>query len=146
MVRDMPLVWTWVGRICWFRLSRKYSEPEKHIWLMSYLEVFQGFLTQQETKICGLECTRDRIYIAMSVWSNVASQTSDRFTWLWDGSYDDDREPRVKLQVSWWIKTRRDEIPSYQRYDTEERLYTCSTFLHLSRLQTFKLSEEHLPS
>jgi hypothetical protein len=36
-------------------------------------------------------------YITVSVWSNVASQASDRFTWPWDGSYDDNQEPWVKL-------------------------------------------------
>jgi hypothetical protein len=34
---------------CRFRLSRKYSGPEEHILLMFYLEIFHGFLLQQET-------------------------------------------------------------------------------------------------
>jgi hypothetical protein len=40
--------------------------------LMFYLEVFQGFLTQQETKLCGLECTRDRS-ICEAMWLHKLS-------------------------------------------------------------------------
>jgi hypothetical protein len=85
--------------------------------LMFYLEVFQGFLIQQETKLCGLE-----VHQRQSIYSSEYAKQCG-FTNL-----------------------RRDEIPSYQRYDIEERLYACSTFLHLSRLQTFKLGDELLPS
>ena len=36
-------------------------------------------------------------YIASNVWSHMTSQASDRFTWPWDGSYDDNQESCVKL-------------------------------------------------
>jgi hypothetical protein len=48
--------------ICLYRLSREYSGPEEHIRLLSYREVFHGFLMQQETKLCGLEYHRSRVY------------------------------------------------------------------------------------
>jgi hypothetical protein len=44
-------------------MDRKYSGPEEHIWLLFYREVFHGFLVQQETKPCGLEYHRSRVYI-----------------------------------------------------------------------------------
>jgi hypothetical protein len=44
-------------------MDRKYSGPEEHIRLLFYLEVFHGFLVQQETKLCGLEYHRSRVYI-----------------------------------------------------------------------------------
>jgi hypothetical protein len=43
-------------------LSREYSGPEEHIRLLFYREVFHGFLVQQETKLCGLEYHRSRVY------------------------------------------------------------------------------------
>ena len=62
MAWDMPPVWTWVCRICRFRLSRKYSEPEEQIWLIFYYEVCHGFLMQQETKLCSLDYHRGIVY------------------------------------------------------------------------------------
>jgi hypothetical protein len=48
--------------ICRYRLSKEYSGPEEHIRLLFYLGVFHGFLVQQETKLCGLEYRRSRVY------------------------------------------------------------------------------------
>jgi hypothetical protein len=60
------------------RLSRKYSEPEEHIRLMFYHEVFHGFLMQQETKIFVALNTTEAEYVPLSVQSSMASQDFDR--------------------------------------------------------------------
>jgi hypothetical protein len=74
---------------CRFRLRIKYNGPEEHILLMFHLEVFLGFVIQQETKLCGLEVhQRQSIYN-----SEYAKQCGFKYL-------------------------RRYEIPSYQRYDT----------------------------
>ena len=41
--------------------------------------------------------TTEAEYIASSVRRNVASQASERFTWPWDGSYDDNQELCLNL-------------------------------------------------
>jgi hypothetical protein len=85
--------------------------------LMFHLEVFQGFLIQQETKLCGLE-----VHQRQSIYNSEY------------------------VKQCGFKNLRRDQIPSHQRYDIEEILNACSTFLHLRRLQTFKLGDELLPS
>jgi hypothetical protein len=49
--------------ICRYILSREYSGLEEHIWLLFYREGCHGFLVQPETKLCGLEYHRSRVYI-----------------------------------------------------------------------------------
>jgi hypothetical protein len=62
--------WIWLEICLQFRLEfvgicrmdRKYNGPKEHIWLSLYLEFFHGFLVQWETKLCGLEYHRSRVY------------------------------------------------------------------------------------
>ena len=63
MAWDMPPVWTWVRRICRYRVSREYSGLDENIWLLFYCEGCHGFLVQWETNLCGLECHRSIVYI-----------------------------------------------------------------------------------
>jgi hypothetical protein len=43
-------------------MDKKYSGPKEHIRLLFYREVCHGFMVQQETKLCGLEYQRRRVY------------------------------------------------------------------------------------
>jgi hypothetical protein len=66
--------------ICRYRLGREYSGLEENIRLLFFLGVCHGFLVQQETKLCGLEYHRSRVYSIEcgSPRSSVASQASDK--------------------------------------------------------------------
>jgi hypothetical protein len=57
--------------ICRCRLGKERSGLKEHIWLLFYLRAFHGFLVQQETELCSLECG--------ILQSSVASQAYDRF-------------------------------------------------------------------
>jgi hypothetical protein len=63
------------------RLNKEYNGQEEHIQLLFDLGVCHGFLMQQETKLCGLEYRRNRVYSIEcgSSRSSVASQASNRF-------------------------------------------------------------------
>jgi hypothetical protein len=65
-----------IAGICRCRLGRERSGPEEHIRLLFYLGVCHGFLVQQETKLCGFEYRRSRVYSVEcgSPRSSVASQ------------------------------------------------------------------------
>ena len=56
----------------------------------------QQYSQSREQNFVALS-TGEAEYIATNVWSNMASQASERFTWPWDGSYDDNQEQCVKL-------------------------------------------------
>jgi hypothetical protein len=45
------------------RFSRvKENTPKEHIWLLFYRGICHGFLVQHETKLCGFEYRRSRVY------------------------------------------------------------------------------------
>jgi hypothetical protein len=69
------------------------AHTEGHIGLLFYLGVYHGFLVQQETKLCGLECsvalsTAEIEYIALSVAVCEA-------VWLLTDLFDHEMDPII---------------------------------------------------